>query len=55
MLIQAKCRFVKTDMGNEGAKHFGMAEAIESVDNATTFLAKTVSASHHPSLFSAAV
>ncbi|KAG4030747.1 hypothetical protein MFRU_011g02020 [Monilinia fructicola] len=34
--------FVKTDMGNEGAKHFGMAEAIESVDNATTFLAKTI-------------
>ncbi|KAB8297736.1 hypothetical protein EYC80_001538 [Monilinia laxa] len=34
--------FVKTDTGNAGARYFGMAEAIESVDNAVTFLAKTI-------------
>ncbi|KAM3074406.1 hypothetical protein ACMFMG_002787 [Clarireedia jacksonii] len=34
--------FVKTDTGNRGAKMFGMTEAIDSVEDASAFITKTI-------------
>ncbi|KAI0381521.1 NAD(P)-binding protein [Hypomontagnella monticulosa] len=39
--------FVQTDMGNEGAKHFGMDEAIVKLDDAVNFLVRQIDTATH--------